>query len=182
VTFVCGKLWGFALLILPLIPIVVPETVLNRVTSIGDMGDSSTSYRVFIWMGTLLMLKDFWLFGIGMGEEAFNSVYPFYAYSAVVSPHSHNLFLQVWVETGISGIVTFLGILILWYKQMCFGHNRTKDKTMKTIMVAIAAGVFGFLIQGMFDNCFYNYRVTMVFWFVLGLGISAVNIAKEEQN
>ena len=181
VTFVCGKLWGLVLLVLPVLPFVIPETVLQRLTSIGDMGDSSTSYRVFIWMGTILMLKDFWLFGIGMGEEAFNSVYPFYAYSAVVSPHSHNLFLQVWVETGLAGIMTFLMILILWFKQLCFGHNRTKDKKLRNIMIALAAGVCGFLLQGMFDNCFYNYRVVMVFWFVLGLGISAVNIAKEEQ-
>lgn len=182
VTFVCGKMWGLILLALPVLPFVIPETVLHRLTSIGDMGDSSTSYRVFIWMGTLLMMKDFWLFGIGMGEEAFNSVYPFYAYSAVVAPHSHNLFLQVWVETGLGGIITFLAVLVGWFKQICFGHGKTSDKKIKTILVAISAGVCGFLVQGLFDNCFYNYRVTMVFWFVLGLGISAVNIAKEEQN
>lgn len=181
VTFVCGKLWGLLLLALPVLPFIIPETVLQRLTSIGDMGDSSTSYRVFIWMGTLLMMKDFWLFGIGMGEEAFNSVYPFYAYSAVVAPHSHNLFLQVWVETGLGGIITFLMILFMWFKQICFGHNKTQDKKIKTILVALAAGVCGFMVQGMFDNCFYNYRVVMVFWFILGLGISAVNIAKEAE-
>ena len=116
-----------------------------------------------------------------MGEEAFNSVYPFYAYSAVVAPHSHNLFLQVWVETGLGGIITFMAVLVSWFKQICFGHSKTADKKIKTMLVAISAGVCGFLVQGLFDNCFYNYRVVMVFWFILGLGISAVNIAKEEQ-
>lgn len=131
-------------------------------------------------MGTLQMLKDFWLFGIGLGEEAFNSVYPFYAYSAVVAPHSHNLFLQIWVETGLAGIITFIIILLAWLRQAGFGHTAAKEKTKKTMIVAIAAGVIGFLAQGMFDNCFYNYRVVMVFWFVLALGTAAVNIAKEE--
>ena len=43
------------------------------VCHIGDLGDSSTSYRVFIWMGTLAMLKDYWLCGIGPGDAAFQS-------------------------------------------------------------------------------------------------------------
>src|SRR5699024_991064 len=105
VTFAAGKLWGLMLLILPFVPMFLPESIINRFASIGDMGDSSTSYRVYIWMGTLNMLKDFWLSGIGMGSEAFTAVYPFYSYNAVVAPHSHNLFLQILVEAGVVGIV-----------------------------------------------------------------------------
>lgn len=180
ITFVCGKLWGLALLALPIVPFVLPETIIERFASVGNMSDSSTSYRVYIWMGTLLMMKDFWISGIGMGEEAFTRVYPFYSYSAVVAPHSHNMFLQVWVETGIGGILNFLLILFLWFKQLCKGHTVTNDKTLKTLMVSIGAAVAAFMVQGMFDNCFYNYRVFMLFWFVLSLGVAAVNIAKEE--
>ncbi len=179
VTFVCGKLWGLLLLLVPILPFVIPETILHRFASVGDMSDSSTSYRVYIWMGTFLMLKDFWISGIGMGEEAFNQVYPFYSYSAIVAPHSHNLFLQVWVETGIGGIVAFLALLFAWFKQICRGHKISADKKLKTMLVAIGASVCAFMVQGMFDNCFYNYRVFMLFWFVLALGISGVNIAKE---
>ncbi len=179
VTFVCGKLWGLLLLALPILPFVIPETIIHRFASVGDMSDSSTSYRVYIWMGTLLMLKDFWISGIGMGEQAFNKVYPFYSYSAIVAPHSHNLFLQVWVETGIGGLLGFLLILIAWFKQLCFGHKTTQDKKLKTMLVAIGSAVFAFMVQGMFDNCFYNYRVFMIFWFMLSLGAAGVNIAKD---
>ncbi len=181
VTFVCGKLWGLLLLAIPILPFVVPDTILHRFASVGDMSDSSTSYRVYIWMGTFLLLKDFWISGIGMGEEAFTQVYPFYSYSAIVAPHSHNLFLQVWVETGIGGIVSFLLVLLLWFKQICRGHKITNDKNIKTVLVALGASVCAFMVQGMFDNCFYNYRVFMLFWFVLSLGIAAFNIAKEEK-
>ncbi len=180
ITFVCGKIWGLLLLVIPVLPFVIPETVIQRFASVGDMSDSSTSYRVYIWAGTFLMLKDFWISGIGMGEEAFNRIYPFYSYNAIVAPHSHNMFFQVLVETGISGMINFMLILLFWFKQICRGHKVTQDKTLKTVLVAIGAAVFAFLVQGMFDNCFYNYRVFMLFWFVLGLGIAAVNIAKKE--
>ncbi len=181
ITLVCGKLWGLALIALPLVPFVIPESIISRFTSIGDMTDTSTSYRVYIWLGTLNMLKDFWIPGVGMGEAAFKQVYPFYSYSAIVAPHTHNMFLQVWVETGIGGILAFLLLLFFFFKQLCYGHRKTADKSMKVLLVSIGAAVLAFMVQGMFDNCFYNYRVFMLFWFVLALGAAAVNIAKEER-
>ena len=180
VTFAAGKLWGLVLLILPFVPMFLPESIINRFASIGDMGDSSTSYRVYIWMGTLNMLKDFWLSSIGMGSEAFTAVYPFYSYNAVVAPHSHNLFLQILVEAGVVGIVVFLAVLFLFYKNLAVGHaaGGGKGKPIPTMIAAIGAGVAGFLVQGMFDNCFYNYRVVMVFWTVLALGMACVYLAR----
>ncbi len=181
ITFAAGKLWGLGLIALPLLPAVLPESILNRFTSIGDMKDSSTSYRVYIWMGTLAMMRDFWLSGIGMGAEAFKSVYPFYSYNGIVAPHSHNLFLQIWVESGICGILAFLLILVFFLKRMMVGYQLGggKGKPLSTLMTAISAGVCGFLVQGMFDNCFYNYRVLLVFWCVLGLGIACTQVAKK---
>ena len=41
--------------------------MISRFTSIGDMTDGSTTYRVSIWLGTLDMLKHYWLCGIGPG-------------------------------------------------------------------------------------------------------------------
>ncbi len=181
ITFAAGKLWGLALPVLPVLPMVLPESIINRFTSIGNMGDSSTSYRVYIWMGTLLMLKDFWLSGIGPGTEAFTQVYPFYSYSSIVAPHSHNLFLQIIVESGILGILAFAVLLILFFKQLVSGHLAFgKGHELSVILVGIAAGVLGFLVQGLFDNCFYNYRVFMIFWAVIALGSSAAVIAKAE--
>jgi len=180
VTFVAGKLWGLLLIALPLVPFVLPESIVNRFMSIGDMKDSSTSYRVYIWLGTILMLKDFWISGIGMGTEAFTRIYPFYSYNAIVAPHSHNLFLQVLVETGVFGILTFLIILIAFFKELAGAHKLGGRKSsVSTMTVSIASCVAGFLLQGVFDNCFYNYRVFMIFWMILGLGVSAMSVQKE---
>lgn len=180
ITFTAGKLWGLGLVALPILPAILPESILNRFASIGDMKDSSTSYRVYIWMGTLAMIKDFWLSGIGMGAEAFKEVYPFYSYNGIVAPHSHNLFLQILVESGIGGILVFLLILFFFFKKMMAGYQLGggKGKPLSTIITAISAGVCGFLVQGMFDNCFYNYRVLLVFWLVLGMGIACCQVAK----
>ncbi len=181
VTFVCGKLWGLTLIALPVIPMILPESIINRFLSIGDMKDSSTSYRVYIWMGTLLLLKDFWLSGIGPGTEAFTQVYPFYSYSAIVAPHSHNLFLQILVESGILGISSFILLMFLFIKNSVSGYLAFgKGNPFSVVIVGIASGILGFMVQGLFDNCFYNYRVFMIFFTVIALGIAASKIAKTE--
>ncbi len=181
VTFAAGKLWGLGLVALPIIPAVLPESIINRFTSIGNMKDSSTSYRVYIWMGTLAMIRDFWVSGIGMGAEAFTAVYPFYSYNGIVAPHSHNLFLQILVESGIVGILIFAFILCFFFKRMVTGYQIAggKGEPLSTMITAISAGVCGFLVQGMFDNCFYNYRVMLIFWIVIGLGMACRQVAKE---
>lgn len=178
VTFAAGKLWGLALIVLPILPFVLPKSIINRFTSIGNMEDSSTSYRVYIWMGSLAMIKDFWLSGIGMGQQAFTQVYPFYSYNGIIAPHSHNLFLQILVESGIAGIAVFLIIVIAFLRRIMTGY-KAKGEEMSVLMTAMAAGVCGFLLQGMFDNCFYNYRVMLIFWCVLALGRACVYYAEE---
>jgi O-antigen ligase len=153
---------------------VMPETVITRFTSIGNMGDQSTSYRVYIWMGVLAMLKDYWLCGIGPGTAAFNMVYPAYSYNAIVAPHAHNLFLQIVCDAGICALVVFLMVLFVYFRMMCGGLSREKDWKSRMYQLAFTSGVCGFLVQAMTDYSFYNYRVMFLFWAYLALGALSV--------
>ncbi len=150
---------------------VMPESVISRFTSIGDLTDGSTSYRLSIWLGTLDMLKDYWLCGIGPGVAAFNMVYPAYSYNAVAAPHAHNLFLQIMVDCGICGIAVFVIILFLFFRITCGGLRRETDKTTRYGLIASVSGICGFLVQSMTDNSFYNYRVLFLFWVFLAVGV-----------
>ena len=149
---------------------VLPDSVIARFTSIGDLGDSSTSYRLSIWLGTLAMLQDYWLCGIGPGEAAFNMVYPSYSYSGVTAPHSHNLFLQIVCDAGIVALVIFLLLLFHYFRDLCAAFCREKDPVSRMYQVALAAGMAGFLVQAMTDYSFYNYRVMFLFWVFIALG------------
>ena len=148
---------------------VLPETVISRFTSIGNLTDNSTSYRVYIWMGTLAMLKDYWLCGIGPGDGAFNMVYPAYSYNGIVAPHAHNLFLQIVCDAGIAALAVFLLLLFVYFRMLCSAMSREKDPASRLLQIAFTAGVCGFLVQAMTDYSFYNYRVMFLFWAVLAL-------------
>ncbi len=178
VTFYEGKWWGLLPVILCILPFVIPQTIVDRIMSVGNLEDTSTSYRVYIWMGTLGMMKHYWLGGIGMGEAAFSQVYPFFSYNAIIAPHSHNLFLQLLVEAGISGLLMFVIMQVVFIKKMSIVYMRNDKKSMDSMLaLALGSGVIGFLAQSMFDYTFYNYRVMAVFFMVLAIGTALKNIS-----
>lgn len=162
-------------------PLLMPQTIIDRFLSVGDTSDSSTSYRVYIWIGTLNMLRDYWLCGVGLGSEAFNLIYPFYSYSGIVAPHSHNLYLQIITENGVMGILVFLILIIVYYRSVISSAVKCRDKMLKAVIIGLAAGMFGYLVQGMFDNVWYNYRIVFMFYIIISLTECAVNIAVTER-
>ncbi|MDD3570919.1 MAG: O-antigen ligase family protein [Lachnospiraceae bacterium] len=154
-----------------LMPFVLPETILNRFMSIGNMEDSSTSYRVYIWMGTIAMLKDYWFSGVGPGQAAYNLVYPVYGYNGISAPHAHNTYLQIMCDSGIIGIIAFFVIIYQYFKALFCSYLKEADKTARILTIGAMAAVAGFLVQSLFDYTFYNYRVMLLLWAVIGMGI-----------
>ena len=165
------RLIWFAMLALIIAPFVLPTTIIERFLSIGNMSDTSTSYRVYIWLGTIAMLKDFFWCGIGLGTTSFNLVYPLYSYNEVVAPHSHSLYLQLFVEYGLIGFIVFIGVLYNFYKEQFISYVKSKNY----ISIASIAAMSGFLLQSATDYTWYNYRVVLVFWMVIAIAHSSLH-------
>lgn len=165
------------IVVLLFLPFVLPESIVNRFLSIGNMGDSSTSYRVYIWMGTLAMLADYWFSGIGLGITSFNTIYPIYSYNNISAPHSHNLYLQLVVEFGIVGLIVFLGMLYNFYKETIISICKKKN----ILTSSLIAGVSGFMLQSMFDHTWYNYRVVLIFWIIIAFGLVSTKVSKSDE-
>ena len=157
------------ILAVALCPLYLPESVISRFTSIGNMADSSTSYRVRIWLGSLAMLKDFGFSGVGYGSEAFNTIYPAYAMHGVYAQHAHNLFLQILCDSGIVGLLVFLGLIVSFYRMMLTAIRHTSDTRARILQIGGVSAVSGFLVQSLTDYTFYNYRVMLLFFGMLGL-------------
>ena len=150
---------------------VLPATVIDRFTSIGDLADQSTSYRVSIWFGTIHMLRDgYWLTGIGPGTAAFNAIYPQYSYATIVAPHAHNLFLQILCDGGIVTLLVFLWVLLRYFRTLGHALRTEREPMSRLLQIACASGLLGFLVQSMTDYSFYNYRVMFLFWVYAALG------------
>jgi O-antigen ligase len=159
---------------------ILPDWAIQRFASIGDLSDSSTSYRVYIWLGTIAMLRDYWLSGIGPGNAAFNTIYPAYSYNTIAAPHAHNLFLQLACDAGIVGLALFLMVVFSYYRMTFGAFSEEKDHETRVYLIAGISAVSGFLLQGLTDYSFYNHRVTLFFWVVVALGSVLARRSKME--
>lgn len=175
----------FAGVSLPFLPLIIPENIWNRFTSIGNLADSSTSYRVHIWEASLNMLRDCFGSGIGIGEAAFSQVYPLYAYAGVENaPHSHNLFLQIALELGIIGLTVFTVIMLIFIKNSISRAVNTRERRPRLLILGGMCGILSVLVQGMTDHVWYNYRIFLMFWMLFGLvcAYRRVGLAQKEDD
>lgn len=169
-----------AILSIPIFSIAIyfamDTAILNRLTNLTD---SSSSYRFNIWRGVVRMLENIGLHGIGIGEGAFQKIYPGYALSGIeAAPHSHSLFLQIIVETGIISLIAFL-VFLFFFTQCSLSFCRTAyNMSNRLICLSMFAGVLAFLVQGLTDYVWYNYRVFLLFWMFIGLALAHIRTAK----
>jgi putative inorganic carbon (HCO3(-)) transporter len=163
----------------PLALLLMPQNILNRFESIGNLKDGSTAFRVYVWRGTVSMLEKIWPIGTGIGTKSFEMAYAPYAYANIMAPHSHSLYFHLLSETGIFGILVFILLCYFIIRQLFMIFKHSKDRALQILAIAFVAGFVSFLIQGFFDNTFYNYRMYMLFFAIVSLSGSLYAIAEE---
>ena len=158
----------------------LPESIMNRIFTIGSLTDSSNSYRTYVWSGVIELIKDNGIAGIGIGPEAFVKTYPQYADPrALTVMHSHMLYMELFVELGILGFLGFLGYMYSSLKKAFSVVNRT-DKTVRCMLIAGISSFAGISFTACVEHIWFYPRVMFVFWIVLGLLLAAARIAKRK--
>ncbi len=152
-----------------LMPFVLPASIVNRIMSIGNLNESSSAYRVSIYLATINMIQDFFVSGVGLGS--FQSIYPEYAFSASKSFHAHNTFLMVFAEDGIVGLVSYLVFLVSFAKQS-ISFSLNSDSKYKYVIMSIFCGILGASIQGLFEHIWHNYDVMFFYFFFIMIGVA----------
>ncbi|MBQ8541705.1 MAG: O-antigen ligase family protein [Clostridia bacterium] len=181
VVFVCiydkRLLVPFGLLVIAAIPFL-PDTIMNRIFTIGSMEDSSNSYRLYIWDSCVRMIKDYGLKGLGLGPSSFRAVYPGYASPvAVTAPHSHMLYMEIVLEMGVLGALSFFAYMIAAIKKAA-GSMRVMTKELKCYATAGISALSGIAFVCCAEYIWFYPRVMFAFWIVPGLLMAMARIAK----
>ena len=167
-------LLAIAICIIPFLP----ESIMNRILTIGNMKDSSNHYRICIWTGVLLMMRDFWFTGTGLGPEAFRRLYMIYTSEyARPAPHTHMLFMEVFAEMGVLGVIVFFALIVSLIFVSCRQVNKFERKSIpRMYVIAAASSVAGILMIGFAEYVWFYPRVMFAFFIALGLAASAQRI------
>lgn len=157
-------------------------SLLERFSSGFTLADSSVFYRTGLWQGVFNLLGENFLGGIGVGESAFRTVYPYYAVSGTESaPHAHSLYLDLFCSFGVLGLLVFLFLILLFF-QCLFTHRRSEtDDRYRFLGLAAGCSVFAVLINGLTDCVFYNHRILFLFFTVVGIGVAAARVGRKEK-
>ena len=175
------RIFGAAILAAPVLPMILPDNLLDRAFSILNFSDSSISYRIYTWIGSLRVVGDHFLGGIGFGPEAFAKIYPAYAFAGIESAeHSHSLPLQILIGMGIGGLLVFVALIFLYLQKTLEYVRKPESSSSKFYVTAAVASVIGALVMGAFDYIWYNYRVFYIFWIVIALGCALVRAGNYE--
>ena len=150
---------------------VVSQWHLPKFQQMLDLvGRSSTHVRLQVWQTSLLMIKEHWLTGIGLG--LFEQRYPEFANRLFRPPlelvmlHAHNLFLYFWINTGLIGLIGFLGILGIFFIQIAQTWRARHD----LIVASVGAAMLAILVHGLLDTPYWKNDLAAVFWMVVALG------------
>lgn len=153
----------------------------HRFMSIFAMREnSSNSYRINVWLSTWEMIKHNWLVGIGPGNDTFKQVYGFYMVPGYNALSAYSIFLEIWVEQGIFGLLTFFVLIKLAGFRVLAATYSAMSLPKKVLMGTLLTGIVGSVIYGLFDTIWYRPAVNLLFWlFIAGVAVVSEDIFSE---
>jgi len=85
--------------------------------------------------------------------------------------HPHNLYLAMWLNLGIVGLVSFIYIIAATVSRFFVGFKGVLDEklfgTLKLRLILFAMLLI-VLIHGLFDTPFFKNDLALLFWVIIG--------------
>jgi len=161
--FLSKKAKVFILLICALLIFISVPVLRQRVSYTFLPGGDAQ--RIFIAQAAWLMIKENPFLGKGLGT--FMDYFPQYA-GISDAYYAHNCYLQIWAESGIFSLLSFLGFSGGLLLKGIKAFKKSQDFTL----LGLICGIFGFLVHSFFDVQLYSLQLAVLFWVMAGLNIS----------
>jgi hypothetical protein len=175
-------------------PFRIQETGVQYLTGLGQLvslepvpaygfetNQGFGSGRGYIWSRTLPMMKETLL--TGHGADTYCAYFPHHDYVGkynsgtfstvkdIIVDKPHNMYMGMWIGTGMISVLAFLGIMALYFIQSIRIYWKGELSSFLDFAGAgILLGVVGFLFAGLVNDS--SVSVMPLFYTLLGLGIS----------
>lgn len=149
---------------------VIEPTSWDRVKEINLSKDKPESTRIRLWQTSIAMIKKSPVWGVGLGGWGvlFDEYKVEGAYAATC--HPHNDYLNVAVNTGLLGLLAYLGIWAVFLHSTVRSVLRnTGSRLARSVQMGGAVAIAGFLFAGLLQCYYTDAEVNMLVMFILGL-------------
>ena len=154
--------------------------------------------RLLCWKASIAMIQDHPLLGIGPGKKNFRDAFQLYGgkikdaekrikkekasgqpketkirKKSVVKrveklSHAHNIFLHIWVETGIVGLLAFLWLFVMVFYSSVKSWRSLKSGYEKALLLGITASLISIFSHGLTDS-FWKKPDAVFLWYIIGI-------------
>lgn len=137
------------------------EKFLNILNERGSLAS-----RIMIWKVSFELVKSHPIVGIGPGmfqTEYLKVQNKFEPYLEWAVPQPHNIFIAFWLQTGILGLIGFVWLVVLFFKQ---GFQVIKNKDREFIVLCLGIMIY-ILIHGLIDTLYWKNDLSVIFWLII---------------
>lgn len=128
--------------------------------------EGGDNIRREIYSYSTTMVKESPVLGIGLGnfqnkiDQLSKPNGAFQLYGIPFALHPHNLYLAMWLNLGLLGILSFALLVIYLFVQIL----RIKDSYFKAILLAVMAAI---LVHGLVDTTYFKNDLSAIFWLMV---------------
>lgn len=149
-------------------------------TVIGNLG--SINFRIEVWQWAISAIRDFPLTGTGLGSfhVVVHRLYPIAIPESYNKVHAHNIFLQVALDTGIPGLISYLSIIGLAIVAGWRVARRSPE--FRPLAIGLIASFVAFHVFGLLDALVPGSKPGLVLWMSLGMMAAMERISNPKQH
>jgi O-antigen ligase len=149
--------------------IAVTQWNTQKFDDLKNFSRSSLESRIMIWQAAVKILADNPVWGIGPGNFQnkyleYQKYFPPYLEWAV--PQPHNIYLAFWLQSGLLGLIGFLTLIAIWFRQQIALIKTQKNSEVVAVFLGI---ILYILIHGLIDTPYWKNDLALVFWLIIAL-------------
>ena len=151
---------------------LAPARLVTRMAGAADSPNAFNDHlRLGMWKDTLSMIKDYPVFGAGLG--AFRAAFLRYQTSdldhAII--YSHNDYLQLTAEGGVLGLLLVLTIGALVFRMLIHSVTEAAHRHDRMLAIACTASLSAIALHSFFDFNLYVPPVALLAAIVSGMSV-----------
>ncbi len=141
-------------------------------TPIGTL--ETLSFRYEVWRWAVAAINDFPFTGTGLGSfrRVVLRLYPIEF--GVDFAHAHNIFLQVALDVGLPGLISYVSTLVLAF--VAAWRTAAHSSRLRPLALGLASGLVAVHVYGLTDALALGSKTAIAFWMILGLLTASWNL------
>ena len=147
-------------------------------TAVGSLG--TINFRIEVWKWALNAIEDFPFTGTGLGtfRHVVLRLYPIFLPPGYDIAHAHNIFLQIALDTGLPGLVSYLSILMIAFA--AGWRSARRNSAVQSLAIGLLASLVSLHVYGLTDTLALGSKPGLIIWMSFGLLAAMERLSRPE--